>query len=171
MSKKKNNIRPENVGSLFFDGKDYCRLIACESEPHATFANWLKGGETETKPISKFSKFVLLKPVREIVKPRADLGGKHQRRERKQASTLGAPPLPLKEKGTDDDLISTFSMATSKDKEHYKFHTLKMGNIAVEGRHPKEDALALLATCGLTQQDVEAAPESEGKKKLLIILK
>ena len=87
-SKKQANIRPDLIGELYTDGKDYFKLVSCESEPMATFqkvagtADML--GEAFTRPLSEFANMVLMKPVHPIEKPaephrpRSDKGTKRQ---------------------------------------------------------------------------------------------
>ena len=89
MTKRKNDICPENVGNLFLrQGEDIpYRLISCDSEPRALLAKVteLNVPSVPGMPISLYEDFVLLKPVVSRVrvkpekKPRKDKGGKHNR--------------------------------------------------------------------------------------------
>ena len=78
MIKPETDVKPENIGKLFTDGKYYYKLTACQAEPQASFLPvGSEGEEAMTGDVSKFSHLVLLAPVREIKKPRADKGQKH----------------------------------------------------------------------------------------------
>ncbi len=86
MSRKRSNIRPELIGELFTDGKNYFKLLACATEATVTIMD-ISGGEADTRPLSEFAHLVLMKPVRPIEKakkPRADVGKKHNRKQTKE---------------------------------------------------------------------------------------
>ena len=192
MSRKaKSNIRPENIGALFTDGTDYYKLVSCEIEPQATFqviggTGKIDIGSIAIKPISKFAHLVLMKPVKPIEKqaerkerkPRSDRGKGHHR--------AGKPATTLVRAGTkgdnahnpqpeitgdevtlsEPDIISTFSIKTFPD--HYD---ITLGTMTTAGKSLKEGVLRLLKLAGLDQKAVEDAPDSEGKKEILAILK
>ncbi len=67
MARKKMNIRPEDVGTFYTDGKFVYRLVTCQVEPHAIMKSIEDSSEHEM-PISGFANFVRLKPEHPIIK-------------------------------------------------------------------------------------------------------
>lgn len=170
MSKRKANIRPELIGSLFTDGTDYFKLIDCQTEPMATVQRIRDVEITITKPVSEWANLVLMKPVKPIAKPlaprkpRADKGKTHKKNEPKEEAL---PPSgePL---GFDPpDLISTFSVKTGQDGESF---TLRIGDAFLVAKSLTIGTRELIEAQGLTLKDIEEAPYSEGKRNLLNIL-
>lgn len=108
MTKKKPNITPADVDTLYIDSSEKVyRLISCESEPHATMS-LIADGDVLEKPISEFANFIRLKPERPIVKPatprkpRSDKGIPRERKSKPEpvvtASEIAEALEPVTEK-------------------------------------------------------------------------
>jgi len=110
MTKRKANISPELVGSVFTDGEDYFTLVDCQTELKATIQRLYPGDDENsnpvTKSISEFSDLVMVKPVKKIEKKqkksRADKGGTHRKPTAKPVVTI-TPELQEMEEGLNSE--------------------------------------------------------------------
>ena len=85
---KSSNIRPEHINSVFFDGKDYYTLEACQSEPTATMTRLYDKDNPITKPVSEFKDFIMVKPVGVIKRKQEPSLKERKPRSRKENPTV-----------------------------------------------------------------------------------
>ena len=189
MTRKKQNITPELIGEFYTDGEEVYRLVGCESEPHATMSELLTPLEPVVKPISQFAAFVRLKPERPITKPaaprkrRSDAGTTREKPKVEQASISGEPETSISQVEEPEQVstppmddvpqvwkpdISTFKVKTGLEGGKSRVY---LGPNTIWCDTLRDGVLQLLTEAGIDQKFVEDAPDSNGKRDLLTILK
>ena len=158
MTKRKANITPADVGNLYIDPNDEVyRLGECEVEPSAVMVNIISGIIVK-RPLSGFTDLVRLKPEHPIIKPVAP---RKTRSDKGMTRTGTITVIP--------DLISTFKIKTPALETDDDF-ILSIGEVHMTYATLRQGTIELLAMAGISQQDIESAPDTQGKRDLLDIL-
>ncbi len=196
----KPNVTPEDIGNLYQDvsnptNDNIYRLISFQPAPTAVFQNVKTLTELELfgSEYAPMARLLLEHPIAKPPAPRKTRSDKGKPRERKpkteqielfDSEIVITPELeemeeglnsegltllkPTRKKAKGKPDISTFSCVVGLDDQP---NILRLGEVVINSATLIEGVKELLSACGIDQKYIEDAPESEGKRNLLDILK